>query len=101
MYVFLRFPGFRYKALTLSYDDGSIYDKRLLSIMQEYGLKGTFNLNSGMFGNEGLKRMTHEQTYEAFAKSGQEVASHGEFHQSLAELESAALMKSDRSHVVL
>lgn len=93
MYVFLRFPGFKYKALTFSYDDGSIYDGRLLDIMREYGLKGTFNLNSGMFGNEGLKRMTREETYKTFAESGQEIASHGEFHQGLAELDSAAVAR--------
>ena len=27
-YPYLRFPGFRLKALTLSYDDGVIYDRR-------------------------------------------------------------------------
>ena len=48
-YIFLRFPEFRDKALTLSYDDGSIYDRKLIEIMNKYGLKGTFNLNSGFF----------------------------------------------------
>ena len=44
MYAFLRFPNFRKKAVTLSYDDGVIYDKRLMRILDEYGLKATFNL---------------------------------------------------------
>lgn len=34
-YKFLRFPNFRNKALTLSYDDGVIHDKRLLEIMSK------------------------------------------------------------------
>lgn len=39
------------KAITFSYDDGVFQDKRLLKIFNEYGLKGTFNLNSGLFEN--------------------------------------------------
>lgn len=46
-YIFLRFPEFKDKTLTLSYDDGAIYDRKLIEIMNKYGLKGTFNLNSG------------------------------------------------------
>ena len=34
---YLRFPGGKPKALTLSYDDGVIFDKRLIEIMQKYG----------------------------------------------------------------
>jgi len=50
--LFVRFPGFRDKAVTLSYDDGVRQDKRLISIMQKYGLKGTFNINSGQFSDK-------------------------------------------------
>ena len=50
--AYIRFPGFRRKAVTLSYDDGVRQDKRLISIMQKHGLKGTFNINSGMFEDE-------------------------------------------------
>ena len=38
------------KYFTLSFDDGLEQDKRVLDLMKKYGLKGTFNLNSGMFG---------------------------------------------------
>ena len=41
-----RFPGFKYKAVTLSYDDGTIYDKKLIEIMSKYGIRGTFNLST-------------------------------------------------------
>ena len=34
------------KALTFSYDDGTIQDRRLIEILNRYGLKATFNLNS-------------------------------------------------------
>ena len=36
------------KALTLSYDDGVEQDIRLISMMDKYGIKGTFNLNPGL-----------------------------------------------------
>ena len=42
--MIVRYPNFKRKALTLSYDDGVIQDKRLIEILDHYGLKGTFNL---------------------------------------------------------
>ena len=36
------------KAITFSYDDGVVYDKRLVEIFNKYNLKCTFNLNSGI-----------------------------------------------------
>lgn len=41
------FPEGKRGALTMSYDDGKIYDKRLVEIFNKYGIKGTFHLNSG------------------------------------------------------
>ena len=40
------------KALTFSYDDGVTQDRRLVEIFNRYGLKGTFNLNSGLMSEE-------------------------------------------------
>lgn len=37
-------------ALTSCWDDGTIYDRQLVAIMNRYGLKGSFNLCSGKFG---------------------------------------------------
>ena len=45
-YRFLRFPDGKGKAVTLSYDDGTIHDVKLSEIINRYGLKCTFNLNS-------------------------------------------------------
>ena len=38
------------KAITFSYDDGVTQDRRLVKIFDKYGLKATFNLNSGFLG---------------------------------------------------
>lgn len=40
------------KYFTLSFDDGIEQDKRLTHLMRQYGIKGTFNINSGLFGDQ-------------------------------------------------
>ena len=89
-YAFLCFPGFKYKAVTLSYDDDVIFDEKLVGILDEYGLKCTFNLNSGLFAEkEGGRMMTEEQAKKLFSGSAHEVAVHGVKHLSLAEFPAA------------
>ena len=46
------FPEFRSKALTLSYDDGQIHDRRLVALFNHYQLKATFHLVSGLLDQE-------------------------------------------------
>ena len=41
--MFMRYPGGKKKALTLSYDDGVEQDIYLIELMKKNGLKGTFN----------------------------------------------------------
>ncbi len=41
------------KYLTFSYDDGVTQDKRLVELLNKYGMKGTFNINSGLLGRQG------------------------------------------------
>ena len=40
------YPGGKKLALTFSYDDGVIQDRRLVPILNKNGLKGTFNINA-------------------------------------------------------
>ena len=92
--LFMRFPGGKAKALTLSYDDGVEQDIRLIGIMQKHGLKGTFNLNSGLYAAEGTvykpgtvhRRMTKKQCLDLYTDSGMEVAVHGYTHPFLEQL---------------
>lgn len=78
---YMRFPGARSKALTFSYDDGVKADKRLIEILDRHGLKGTFNLNSRLFGCERWHdRMDEEQTYLTFYNRSHEIALHGARH---------------------
>lgn len=78
---YMRFPGGLSKAVTLSYDDGVQADKRLLQIIDKYGLKCTFNLNSTLFDCANWHdRMDEEQTIAAFKDGPHEVAIHGARH---------------------
>jgi hypothetical protein len=85
----MNFPNFRRKAVTLSYDDGVKEDKRLIEIMDKHGLKGTFNINSGMFAkDENSGRLTEKDAYDLYVNSGHEVAVHGVKHLSIGEVPS-------------
>ena len=41
------------KAVTFSFDDGVLQDKRAIDILNKYNLKATFNLNSSLLGLKG------------------------------------------------
>lgn len=71
------FPGGRKRALTLSYDDGMIYDRQLVDMFDRYKLKATFHLSSGKLGSkatgedEYIKEDEIEDLYD-----GHEISSH-------------------------
>lgn len=90
------FQDGRKKALTFSYDDGTVHDRKLVALMNQYGMKGTFNLNSGLFGrcerkvidgfDTDFTRIDAEEVKELY--KGHEVASHTLTHPSLTNLPS-------------
>lgn len=91
--ITMQYPHGLTKALTLSYDDGVSEDVRMIELMRQYGIKGTFNLNSGLYRREDDKnapqfprRMTEREIYDTFAESGMEVAVHGFKHLHLTEV---------------
>lgn len=85
-YRFLRFPDGREKALTLSYDDGMKFDRRLIQIANEYGIKVTLNICSGMFGTTATDRkLTAVELQHLAASGGHELAVHGDMHIALGK----------------
>lgn len=85
-YRFLRFPDGREKALTLSYDDGTKFDRRLIQIANEYGIKVTLNICSGMFGATATDRkLTSIELQHLAASGGHELAVHGDMHVALGK----------------
>ena len=86
MDIQLLFPNFKTKALTFSYDDNVVFDKRFIEIMLKYGLKGTFNVNSGLFATEsGGRKLTIDEAIALYLPSGMEVAVHGVQHLTLTQ----------------
>lgn len=82
-YRFLRFPGGKTKAVTFSYDDGCRQDLRTLKVLDSYGLKGTFNINSARIAKEsGGWELTKEEIQENILEKGHEVAVHGQWHKA-------------------
>lgn len=95
------FPGGKRKALTLSYDDGVTQDRRLIDILDKYGLKCTFNLNAGNLGKPGKVteagvevdhiKIAPEEVAELY--KNHEVAGHGLTHPSLAGIGTPEAMR--------
>lgn len=85
------------KAITFSYDDGVTQDRRLIELLNKYGFKGTFNLNSELLGqkNELIRegvRVNHTKVDPAEVRSlyaGHEVAAHTLTHPNLAHVTDA------------
>lgn len=110
------------KYFTLSYDDGVKQDKQMLALLRQYGLRATFNLNSGWFGRRGYvgrigedgcvsipeeklqynlqycpvtqHSMTEEESLRAY--QGFEIATHGLYHEDYRVLQRADIDHSIR-----
>lgn len=70
------FPQGKKKVLTFSYDDARTADRRLVALFHDYGIKGTFHINSGRLGKKGYL----EPEEVASLYGGQEIACHGATH---------------------
>lgn len=78
--IYICFPGGRHKALTFSYDDGLEEDRRLVALLNRYGLHGTFNLNSGIrWDPRRIPMSEYESLYE-----GHEIACHTSLHPTIS-----------------
>ena len=89
------------KCVTLSFDDGAVADIRLIEILDKYGLKATFNLNSGYLGlnwgkyvkegNEILSKKVDAQQIKEIYKN-HEVACHTLIHPTLVYCSESAII---------
>lgn len=88
------------KAVTFSYDDGITQDIRFIELLNKYGLKATFNLNSERLGQKGTlnifnQRISHYKVHAEDVKyiyDGHEVAVHTLTHPNLTTLEDAEVI---------
>ena len=89
------------KYLTFSYDDGVTQDVRLVELFNKYGMKATFNINSGLLGRDGALvregvNVSHNKVQPADVKSiyaSHEVAAHTLTHPMLPTLGEADIIR--------
>lgn len=76
------YPQEKRKALTFSYDDGQVYDRRLAELFRSAGMKATFHLNSGNLGSDRDPEtfIGAEELEEVYR--GHEIACHGVQHRN-------------------
>lgn len=79
------------KYFVLSFDDGTVYDRRFTELLNRYHFRGTFNLNSGLedfvwhYGDTvPIRRQILQETVDQYR--GHEIASHSLHHHWLNTL---------------
>lgn len=95
-----RYPGGKKKAFNITYDDGVLQDIRFVQLLNRYGLKGTFNLNSELMRNEfawihpngtEVRRLPEAAVVSLY--EGHEVASHTLTHPYMHDLPEWEIMR--------
>lgn len=93
------YPGGAKKAFNITYDDGVIQDVRFVELLNRYGLKGTFNLNSELMRREftwthpngmEVRRLPVERVRSLY--EGHEVGSHSRTHPYMSSLTQEELL---------
>lgn len=93
------YPGGKAKAFNVTYDDGVQQDVRFVELLNRYGIKGTFNLNSGLMQNEFewthecgmvVKRLPEQVVRDLY--QGHEVAGHTLTHPYMYHLSEEEIM---------
>lgn len=83
------------RCFSMSFDDGTPNDERLVALLNRYGIKASFHLNAGMIPLDGkigpfdrlpLSRLEH-------LYPGHEVAAHSFTHPDLTKLSDQAILK--------
>ena len=97
--VFTAYPDGLNKAFTMSYDDGNDCDIPLVEMMRKYGVKGTFNVNSGCCPPERMphtknpwSRLPLDELVDLYGDD-MEIAVHGRIHPTWDRLPSPNAMQ--------
>ena len=104
------FPGNKRKAVTFSFDDGVVQDRRLVALFNKYGFKCTWNINSalldfpGQISDRGITvNYSKISIYEVKdLYKGHEVAVHTLYHPDLCvESEDSARLNIETDRLIL
>ena len=103
------YPQGKSKAFVVTYDDGVLQDRPFVALLNRYGLKGTFNLNSGLMENEFewthangsvIKRLSTDSAASLY--QGHEIACHSLTHpymENLGEEELMVELQTDKANL--
>ena len=103
------FPGGKKKAFNITYDDGVLQDERFVELLNRYGIKGTFNLNSQLMQEEfawihpngmQVRRLSPDRARHLY--DGHEIASHTLTHpymHGLSDEELYRQLKCDKENL--
>ena len=106
--MYMKLKDGKSKVVTFSYDDGGFQDKRLIEIFNKYGLKGTFNINSGLYMSEETERenaagkLKLSEAQELYIGSGHEVTGHTFKHLFLEQVKDDEVLEEvlkDRKNI--
>jgi len=106
--MYMKLKDGKSKVITFSYDDGVVQDIKLIDIFNKYGLKGTFNINTGLYLPESEERerfygrMKLSEAQKLYIDSGHEVAVHALTHPFLEQLRDDEVLDeilSDRKNI--
>lgn len=96
--MYMKLKDGKSKVLTLSYDDCVVQDIRLVKTLNKYGIKATFNINTGVYLPEEVTRekfygrMKLSEAKELYINSGHEVAVHALTHPFLEKMKTDAVL---------
>ena len=88
------------KIVSLSFDDGTVYDLRFIELLNKYNIKATLNLNSELrdfvwyYGDHPIKRLDLEKHKDTY--NGHEVAAHSLTHPYFSSLEKSEVIRQVR-----
>lgn len=94
------------KRVTLSFDDGEIYDKQLAALLRNYHLQATFYLCSGFDGDTGMcgdgrvyRKMQLKDVPETY--DGFEIGSHSYLHRGVLNTTKEEIIENIRKDIDL
>ena len=85
------------KIVSLSFDDGTIYDLRFIELLNKYNIRATLNLNSKLdnfvwyFGDTPIERLKLNEVVEKY--DGHEVCSHSLTHPYFSSLSKEEIIR--------
>ena len=97
--MYMKLKDGKSKVVTMSYDDGFVYDMPMVEILDKYGLKCTFNINSDRYFPEEEERerfkgkMKLSEAKKLYINSGHEVACHSLTHPFLERLKTPEVLQ--------